>query len=150
MRKNLASFIKNKIYLLGAVCITVVFLMFLLMFGSAFFPISTTELINIIAGGTVLALVIIITPHLIYQAKKDLKKKRKRNPKQYTIQLVTNDPPEYSSEVLSNQIKRINLIIKDLNNLCEKCLTRKCSKCSIKREILPTLEKIKEKMGRNQ
>ena len=144
MKKSAVSFIKNKIYLLGAVCISIVFLMFLLMFCLTLFPVNATELLNIVAGGTVLALLIIVTPHLIYQARKDLKKKRRRRPKQYSIQLVTNDPPERSVEVLSTQIKRINLILKDLNELCGKCLTKNCSKCSIKKEIIPTLKKIRK------
>ena len=137
---KLRKIVGEKIYLIGSVCISILFLIFLLAFGVSFFPLSGMELLNIVAGGTILALLIIATPYLALQVKRDLKKRR-RKPKQYAIQLVTNEPPERDAEVLAMQSKRINLILKDLDELCKKCLTKKCSKCSIKKEVIPALRK---------
>jgi len=126
-----------------------VFLSSIIGFGMIFLNIRPSDLVSLVIGGIAVALSVSMIPYIVVFLKKKRRHIRRIKSKKrgYSIFLLTDNSPEYEASRLKLQAERINVIIRDLNAMCSRCISKKCSKCSIKQEIVPTLEKIKRKMA---
>jgi len=101
-------------------------------------------------GGFLVAFGAITTPYIVLTLRQKLRRHRKRRARRkrvYPIHLVTENPPFHDMKALRTQADRIGFIIRDLRRLCDSCITKKCLQCRIEREIVPTLEKVRGKIG---
>jgi len=141
--RRLFRVFSRRFYLFASISISIIFLIALFIYGSLLLgiKIGLIDYLSVVLGGVIISLLTVLTPYMIGEAKKKIKK-RKRRRKNYPIQLITSNPPEIDKAKLEYQAKKIENIIKDLNKICIECISKKCGKCRIKQEITPTLNKL--------
>jgi len=136
----------NSVYLITSVMISVVFLTIFFIYGVTVIGIKPYDFFGMVASGIIVALIVASSPYLIANIKKKKTKRTRKKKKDYPICLLTNNPPGVDAKKLKIQSERIDFIIKDLNKICSECLSKKCSRCRINREIIPALKKIEKKL----
>jgi len=144
------DFVRSKgLYIVASVMLAAVFLTGFFVYGIIVLGIKPYDFLSLISGGIAATLAITLSPYVAVKLKEKQRKyprKRRKTERNYPIYLLTNNPPDYDVARLKAQAERIDFVIRDLNKLCSECLSRKCRKCRIKREILPTLEKIEKRL----
>ena len=152
MEREFDEFVRSKgLYLVAAIMLAIVFLVCFFIYGFIVLGIRPSDFLGLISGGAAAALAIVLLPYAMAKVKeiREAGRRRRRRVKpKYSIYLLTDKPPERDVERLRVQAERIEVIINDLKKMCSECLSRKCSKCRINREIIPTLEKIKKEIGK--
>ena len=150
LEREFDEFVRSKgLYLVAAVMLAIVFLVCFFIYGFIVLGIRPSDFLGLIAGGIAATLAIALLPYAtakINEIRKAGGRRKRRAKRKYSIYLLTDKPPERDIERLKVQAERIDVIISDLKKMCSECLSRKCGKCRIKREIIPTLEKVKRSL----